>query len=338
MLLSTSFSNNLFVSEGVAMNNNIKINRHIRKIIVPLGLMLIFTTLVISGLFYINNNPAPIETLYNLKRDRWAEVGKDIYVCRGEVSENMTLVVSGNEGILIDAGYIPAFGNISGNNGNGKGIFKMKDFIKEKNLKISHVIITHDDLDHYYGTMLFFNKLKENFEDSVTLDVRNTTDGQLVKIGDRTLKIISTPGHATIYGGHISVELVEEHILVSGDVIYSNFLPGLREQDSSLQLITTLEKLKKSKYSMIIPGHGNIIEPVRVIDRHLKYLYRTRKLVKRIVDRDGGLIDVYHKVEVKDCTKDLEQITWGDALRMHRDNLVVIYEELKAEKNQSNSY
>jgi glyoxylase-like metal-dependent hydrolase (beta-lactamase superfamily II) len=297
-------------------------------------LLLICIAIGTGWLLYVNSNPAPIETIYNLKKERWAEVGEDIYVFRGEVSENMTLIISGNEGILIDTGYIPSFGNISGNNGNGKGIFQLKDFIKERNLKMLHVIITHYDFDHFNGTMFFGHKLKENFKDSVTLSPDNTTDGQLVKLGDRTLKIISTPGHAAYDGGHISVELVEEHILVSGDVIYSNFLPGLMEKDSSAQLIHTLEKLKKNKYAMIIPGHGNIIDPVRVIDRQLKYLYRTRKLVSRIVNRGGELKEVYQTVKVKDCTKDLEQITWVDALEMHRENLHWIYEELKAEKSQ----
>ncbi|MFZ5351162.1 MAG: MBL fold metallo-hydrolase [Bacillota bacterium] len=273
--------------------------------------------------YYADSGDKPVKVVHDLAKERWAEVAEGVIISRGLVSENMTLVISGNEAAVIDTGFVSFF-----NEEDNKGIYILTDYIKDHNLTVRYVFFTHNDSDHFLGYKYFNNRHIENGQEPEVFAPNNTKDGQIINMGHRVFKIIATPGHSTYRGGHISVELVNENILASGDVLYSNFLPGMLDCDTSQDLLNSLNKIKREKYDVIIPGHGNIIDPVRLVDRNIRYLENAIKLTKKIINNGGTLADVYKDVRIEDCTKDMDQIKLGDARTMHKNNIRVIYDEL----------
>lgn len=279
-------------------------------------LLFLLSAAIITGAAWIYNEKHIRKPIHLLRKNNWAQINKDVYVFSGEISENMTLIISGSDATIIDTGAKP-----TSEDRNRGGVYKLVDTLEQKKLMVRNIIYTHFDYDHRSNTFLF---TKNQPKGSFTLyNPYNVKDGQIIKMGDKALKVLVTPGHSAINGGHISIELVNESILVAGDILYTNFIPCMYKGDSPQKYIESLERIKAAKYDLIIPGHGNIMDAGYTVKRPLNYLYRTQKLVKEIVQTGGDLNEVRRRVKLRDCFKDSEGINLLDGyiLRMHRDNL-----------------
>ena len=139
---------------------------------------------------------------------------------------------------------------------------KALDFIKQNNLNLKYVIITHYHFDHskditsikkaypnvkIIASELDGKKLNENVDIFVT-------DGQKLRLGNINLQFISTPGHSP---GGICI-LVDNKALITGDTLFigdcgRTDLPGgnINQMFKSLQ-----EKIKVlPDYLIVYPGH-----------------------------------------------------------------------------------
>lgn len=297
------------------------------------GFYLIFFLLLILGLLYgysqydkYQLKKAVNEPIFDLKKDGWAAVTDSVFVSRGDVSENMTLIVDGSEAAIIDTGVTPKLLE-----NTGTGVYWIKNYIDKHNLEVKYIFYTHYDMDHFSNTGLF---TKDDLESKIqNITPLNSKDGQLIRLGNKTLKVIVTPGHATHRGGHISIELIDEDLLVSGDVIYTNFISGMDNNGDKLEDLTnTLNKIKEKNYKIIIPGHGNIIEAKYAVQRQLDYLQELRKRVKAVVDKGGDFKEVHKKVKVTDCIEVMDGFGITDAIWMHENNLRNVYYELTGKR------
>lgn len=155
---------------------------------------------------------------------------------------------------------------------------EVKKFILDKGLKIKYILLTHGHFDHVCGVvemkkytlakvamhpadigiMKTYNKMgklfgydPEFFEPHVEL-----RDEQEIKIGDRTIKVIATPGHSK---GGVCFYLPEEKILFSGDTLFYNVHGRTDLPESSFEEMN--QSLKKILTSLppdtrVLPGHG----------------------------------------------------------------------------------
>lgn len=155
---------------------------------------------------------------------------------------------------------------------------EVKSFILDKGLKIKYILLTHGHFDHVCGVvemkkytlakvamhpadigiMKTYNKMgrlfgyqAEFFEPHVEL-----RDGQEIKIGDKTIKVIVTPGHSK---GGVCFYLSEEKILFSGDTLFYNIhgrtdLPESSQAEMGESLIKLLTSLPDD--TQVLPGHG----------------------------------------------------------------------------------
>lgn len=84
-------------------------------------------------------------------------------------------------------------------------------------------------------------------------------DDDIISIGNRELRIISTPGHSI---NNICIYDEEDEILFSGDHILPKITPNIRmplDEDNPLgEYLRSLEKVSKLKVRYYLPGHGNI--------------------------------------------------------------------------------
>ncbi|MGE7946231.1 MBL fold metallo-hydrolase [Lysinibacillus sp. NPDC093688] len=97
---------------------------------------------------------------------------------------------------------------------------------------------------------------------------RKLSDNDEIHTGNRTLKVLHTPGHTL---GHISLYEPEERILICGDLFHKNDIGWLnifREGIASIhQSIESLDRLATLRIEQAYSGHGpQIDDPLSSID------------------------------------------------------------------------
>jgi hydroxyacylglutathione hydrolase len=167
--------------------------------------------------------------------------------------------------IIIDSGFNDRF--------EAEKIFK---FIDENALTLKFIVNTHGHPDHTCGNGMVKEKFHVpilihksdahmlgtsdkgiteffGFENSSPQADMLLRDGDLVKFGRTTLKVIHTPGHS-----RGSISLLGEKEVFTGDALFSGSIgrtdfPESSERDMKL----SLEKLTNlSDHLIVYPGHG----------------------------------------------------------------------------------
>jgi hydroxyacylglutathione hydrolase len=160
-----------------------------------------------------------------------------------------------NDAILIDPGV-----DFSS---EAKPIFH---HITSEKLKINYIIDTHGHDDHIKGNVLFQQKLNVpiciHSLDAHFIEANEKSkppanvileDGNLIKIGNETLKVMHTPGHTPG-----SICLVGEKLVFTGDTLFAGGIgrtdfPGGSMNDMRL----SLKKLTGLPDNLLVyPGHG----------------------------------------------------------------------------------
>ena len=206
---------------------------------------------------------------------------------------NVHLVIDGDEGALIDAGFSDEQ-SISGR------LEMLKPFA---GLKLRYIVITHHHFDHASGA----NRLREAtgarivmHEDEAPLLARAATrelpadvetpperkewrdstlqfreesakgapdetvsDGDTLSIGGLTLRMVHTPGHTA---GHISPFLEQGRVLFAGDNVLgvgTTAIPPPPHGDMA-QYVESLKKMQTLEADVMCCGHGPVVrEPNR---------------------------------------------------------------------------
>lgn len=160
---------------------------------------------------------------------------------------------------------------------------KLLRFIKNLNISIVKILLTHGHIDHV-GAAVFFSKLYNvpiigpNIHDIYLLNnllnqskIFNIcpevhpftphkwlTDGDSIVLDSTILKVIYCPGHSP---GHIIFWNVENEILISGDIIFKHGigrtdLLGSNAKKMKNSLIKKIFPLFKKGKIQVLPGHG----------------------------------------------------------------------------------
>lgn len=273
--------------------------------------LLVFLLTIISFNYSANasvvENDKKSKVLYELKD--WTKITDNVYVSTGEYSKvNMVLVVYDKEATIID------FGN------NKAEALRIKEFLTKNNLQLKNMIVTHSHSDHT-GNLDMFEVPNENF-----FYPKVVKDEQIIEMGKEKFKVIATPGHNN--NSHISIELVNEHFLVAGDVVITNWLPFLEYGGSYNELKETLEKIKKQKYNIIIPGHGDIFEPTLTVENQLQYINNVYKFIEEEsskINRPTDIISLkeklYENIKLEKCLYDTSVIDITKQKDIHIKNI-----------------
>lgn len=155
------------------------------------------------------------------------------------------------------------------------------NYIKEKELKPVHLLVTHGHLDHNFGNdtiheafglkpevsasdeslMQHLKQQAETFY-HLTLDYEFPAidhffeDDEIVKFGNHEFEIIQTPGHSR---GSVTFYCKEEKVAFTGDTLFHGSIGRTDFKGGSMfQIINSLRFLAQLPDDVkVLPGHGN---------------------------------------------------------------------------------
>lgn len=120
---------------------------------------------------------------------------------------------------------------------------------------------------------------------------RQLEDGERLTVGDSTLRVLHTPGHA---GHHVCLLLEEDGLLFSGDHILNGSTTVIAPPDGDMRAyIESLERLAREPFEFILPAHGHVIargktEVARLIAHRMA---REAKVIDALQRTGGGTLD-----------------------------------------------
>ena len=245
--------------------------------------------------------------------DGLTQVGKGIMANISDISSsNMTLVISGDKASLIDTGD------------SNDEAQKIKDYLDKNGIVLNSIILTHMHKDHTANLSMFETGSIKLYKPS------DLEEGQVITLESKHLKILKTDGH-TPRNTHVSVEVVEDNVLVAGDVVITDGLPAVG--GSYKDLINALKRVDSKGYSIIIPRHGAIMDSREATAKNLEYIENASKKIEELI-KSGGALPQIEDISIGDCISDV--VSQGTELlrQVHRFNLTNIYQQVIAESGK----
>ncbi len=229
---------------------------------------------------------------------------------------NVHLIVDGNEGALIDAGF-PDDESI------GKRLEMLREF---PNLKVRYIVITHHHFDHASGAPklreatgarvvmhkdeapLLQRAASEELPSDVEIPLEHkeyvervaewrreaaraapeelVDDGDTLRVGSLTLRMVHTPGHTA---GHLSPFLEGEGVLFAGDNVLglgTTVVPPPPHGDMA-QYVASLAKMQSLHAELMCCGHGPVVkEPHRKLQELIDHRREREQQILSLA-RDG---------------------------------------------------
>ncbi len=129
---------------------------------------------------------------------------------------------------------------------------------------------------------------------------RTLQDGESIGLGDLTLKVIATPGHAA---NHLCLFLQEDRLLFSGDHVLNGSTTIVNPPDGNMaDYLRSLDRLAALEPLFILPAHGHVMgSAVSGISRLKSHrLMREAKVFRAVAALPGGGLDELVRVAYDD--------------------------------------
>jgi glyoxylase-like metal-dependent hydrolase (beta-lactamase superfamily II) len=276
-----------------------------------------------------------------LQRERVAE---NVYSFQSDIyaQVNAGAVVGPNWAIVIDTLALP------------EETIEIRQFIEQElQVPVRYVINTHYHADHTWGNYLFPNatilsstlcrelmdtKGRSSLEEAkkqgttfrqvrIVLPHLTFSEGSMnLRIGKKTLSMISLPGHSP---DNIGVVVEEDRVLFAGDVFMP--IPYIVDGDAD-EMVQSLKDIGKMGLENVVQGHGDIVLRGEVdisIKDNLAYLSAIRRAVRKGARRKYPW-DLLEDIGVEECGKS-RVLIGGLAVDLHTRNLYALYEQLYGE-------
>lgn len=276
-----------------------------------------------------------------IQRERVAE---NVYTFQSDVyaQVNAGAVIGPSWAVVIDTLALP------------EETLEIRKFIEQElQVPIRYVINTHYHADHTLGNYLFpgatilahslcrqliDTRGRSSLESAknqgttfkqarIVLPHVTVDEGSLnLRVGKKTLSLISLPGHSP---DNLGVIVEEDRVLISGDVFMP--LPYIVDGDVE-EMINSLKTISKMGLENVIQGHGDIVlrgEIEGSVKDNLAYLSAIRRAVRKAARRKYPW-DLLEEIGVEECGKS-RVLIGGLAEELHNRNLYAMYEQLYGE-------
>ena len=204
---------------------------------------------------------------------------------------NTYLLGNGKRRILLDAG----------DENKTEYITNLKSVLKEEDVKIEHIIITHWHSDHIGGVRDILKHIgpdvsvwkfpRSDGEEDKTVPLKFLKDGDEFQTDDATFKVFHTPGHTT---DHIILVCPATGQMFSGDNVLGE---GTAVFDDLYSYMKSLSRMVALQPKVIFPGHGPVVEdPVEKISYYIDHRNAREaqilSVLKENVDRRLSSMDI----------------------------------------------
>jgi len=109
----------------------------------------------------------------------------------------------------------------------------------------------------------------ESYQIRTAPATRTVSDGDVINLGDRRLRVLHLPGHTP---GSICLLDDESGDLFSGDVIYDDILLDELHESDIDQYVASMLRLRSLPIRTVYPGHGDPFDHARMIEIIDNYL------------------------------------------------------------------
>lgn len=179
---------------------------------------------------------------------------------------NTYLLGNGKRRILLDAG----------DENKPEYIQNLKKVLKEEDVDLDHIIITHWHHDHIGGVKEVLKHVNPDVtvwkyprtdgDEQEGIPLKFLKDGHEFKVGSATFKVCHTPGHTT---DHIILFAPSTGQMFSGDNVLGE---GTAVFEDLYDYMKSLNFMVDMKPTVIYPGHGPVVEdPVKKIEYYINH-------------------------------------------------------------------
>jgi cyclase len=225
-------------------------------------------------------------------------------------------------------------------------------FVQEERLRVPYVINTHGHADHANGSYLFeeadlvahqrcrdiLRKHGERVLEEAKAETPAVAEVQLrlpsitfdqemtLRLGDRTMQLISLPGHTP---DSIGVYVEEDKILFAGDAVMP--VPYIVGGDRAA-MIDSLRAIGQLSLENIVQGHGEVIlrgEVEEALETSIFYLETIYEKVKEAVEA-GAPPESVAEIDIEQCGKSRIPLN-GLVQQLHEANLLYLYDLMTAQ-------
>jgi glyoxylase-like metal-dependent hydrolase (beta-lactamase superfamily II) len=127
--------------------------------------------------------------------------------------------------------------------------------------------------------------------DSYFVPDRELDHGERLSVGDSTLRVVHTPGHAA---NHLCLVLEEDRLLFSGDHVLNGSTTVVNPPDGNMgTYLDSLRRLAAEPVDFILPAHGHVLGPAGSAIEHLirHRLAREAKIAAALKAAGSGTLD-----------------------------------------------
>jgi len=225
-------------------------------------------------------------------------------------------------------------------------------FVQERGLRVPYVINTHGHADHANGSYLFeeadlvahqrcreiLRRHGERVLEEAKAATPEVADVQLrlpsitfdqemtLRLSDRTMRLISLPGHTP---DSIGVYVEEDKVLFAGDAVMP--VPYIVEGDRAA-MIDSLRAIGQLSPENIVQGHGEVIlrgEVEEALETSIFYLETIYEKVKEAV-KAGAPPESLAEIDIEQCGKSRIPLN-GLVQQLHEANLLYLYDLMTAQ-------
>jgi glyoxylase-like metal-dependent hydrolase (beta-lactamase superfamily II) len=239
----------------------------------------------------------------------------------GRGNNTYLLIAESGDATLVDAGI-----------GTERHLSSIDEALRARSARLVRVLATHGHRDHVAGAPMLLRRYPQatfakfpwpEYDGRDDIHWQPLADGDEVDLGDDTLSVLHTPGHAP---DHIAFWHAPTRVAFIGDLV----IPGasvtiqwsrggsMRDYLASLTRLTMVEPLR------LYPAHGSVvIDPIPALARAIEHRYERERQVIEALGRGRSTVPA-----LADCIYDgLDPVLLAAA----HENVRAHLEKLRAE-------
>jgi glyoxylase-like metal-dependent hydrolase (beta-lactamase superfamily II) len=183
--------------------------------------------------------------------------------------------------------------------------------------RIGAILCSHSHPDHSPGAATLRRRTgapvlgrdapDDGHQDATYAPDGSLEEGQVLKAGGSTLRVLHTPGHAS---NHVCFLLEQQGWLLTGDHLMSGSTVVILPPDGSMRLyLQSLQRLRTLPLAALLPGHGAaILDPLGEIDRVIAHRSK----------REGKVVDALRRQGAASLDALLQQVYEDTPVALHR--------------------